>query len=82
MPRAVLWWAMRKLGVEEWLIRVVMSMYDNAQSKVRVNNTYRNPINVSVGVHQGSVLSPLLFIIVMEVLSRNLGWLPLGAILC
>ena len=33
VPRAVLWWAMRKLGVEEWLIRVVMSMYDNAQSK-------------------------------------------------
>ena len=71
MPRAVFWWAMKKLGVEEWLIRAVMSMYDNAQSKVRVNNTYRNPINVSVGVHQGSVLSPLLFIIVMEALSRE-----------
>ena len=71
VPRAVLWWAMRKLGVEEWLIRVVMSMYDNAQSKVRVSNTYSNPINVSVGVHQGSVLSPLLFIIVMEALSRE-----------
>ena len=44
---------MRKFGVEEWLIRVVMSMYDNARSKVRVSNTYY--INVLVGVHQGSV---------------------------
>ena len=46
-------------------------MYDNAQSKVRIANSYSNPVNVSIGVHQGSVLSPLLFIIVMEALSRE-----------
>ena len=46
-------------------------MYDNAHSKVRITNSYSNPINVSVGVHQGSVLSPLLFIIVTEALSRE-----------
>ena len=45
--------------------------YDNAHSKVRITNSYSDPINVSVGVHQGSVLSPLLFIIVMEALSRE-----------
>ena len=28
-------------------------------------------MQVKVGLHQGSVLSPLLFIIVMEVLSQN-----------
>ena len=33
---------------------------------------------MKVGVHQGSVLSPLLFIIVMEALSRNFrGGLPM-----
>ena len=33
---------------------------------------------VKVGVHQGSVLSPLLFIIVMEALSRKFrGGLPM-----
>ena len=46
-------------------------MYDNAHSKVRITNSYSNPIKVLVGVHQGSVLSPLLFIIVMEALSRD-----------
>ena len=36
---------------------------------VIITNSYSNPINVSVGVHQGSVLSTLLFITVMEALS-------------
>ena len=44
-------------------------MYDNAHSKVRITNSYSNPISVPVGVHQESVLSPLLFIVVMEALS-------------
>ena len=69
VPRKVLWWAMRKLGIDEWIIRTVQAMYCNAQSKVRVGSSYSEPINVSVGVHQGSVLSFLLFIIVMEALS-------------
>ena len=71
VPRAVLWWAMRKVGVDEWVIRTVQAMYNGAQSKVRVGGKYSEPIDVSVGVHQGSVLSPLLFIIVMEALSRE-----------
>ena len=37
--------------------------------KVRVNNTYSDGYGVKVGVHQGSVLSLLLFIIVLEALS-------------
>ena len=59
VPHKILWWAMQKLKIDEWLIQVVKSMYDDAQSKVRIANSYSNPVNVSVGVHQGSVLSPL-----------------------
>lgn len=44
-------------------------MYDNVHSKVRIVNCYSKPINVSVGVHQGSVLKSLLFITAMEALS-------------
>ena len=57
---------MRKLGIPEWLVEIVQSMYRNPQSKVRVNGSYSNSFSVKVGVHRGSVLSPLLFIILLE----------------
>ena len=71
VPRKVLWWALRSLGIEEWAVRVIQGMYVNARSRVRVNGQYSEKIGVGVGVHQGSVLSPLLFILVLEVLSRE-----------
>ena len=71
IPRKVIWWAMRKLGIEEWIVRFVQAMYNNTRSRVRVNNTYSDEFGVKVGVHQGSVLSPLLFVIVLEALSRE-----------
>uniref|UniRef100_A0A3Q1EIF3 Uncharacterized protein n=1 Tax=Acanthochromis polyacanthus TaxID=80966 RepID=A0A3Q1EIF3_9TELE len=62
---------MRKVGVEEWLLKVVQAMYRHAKSKVRVGDTYSEAFDIRVGVHQGSVLSPLLFIIVLEAISRE-----------
>ena len=46
-------------------------MYANARSRVRVGEGYSEEFEVKVGVHQGSVLSSLLFIIVLETLSRK-----------
>ena len=71
VPRKVVTWAMRKAGLDEWIIDTVNAMYFNAKSSVRVNGKFGRDIPVNVGVHQGSVLSPLLFIIVLEALSSN-----------
>ena len=43
--------------------------YVQQHQKQRVNNTYSDEFGVKVGVHQGPVLSPLLFVIVLEALS-------------
>ena len=69
VPWKVIWWALRKLGVEEWIVWLVQGMY--TQSRVHVGEGYSEEFEVKVGVHQGSVLSPLLFIIVLEALSRE-----------
>ena len=63
---------MRKLGIDEWLVRLVQSMYKDVRSRVRVGDGYSEEFGVGVGIHQGSVLSPLLFIIVLEALSREM----------
>ena len=42
---------MCKLGVEEWLIRVVQALYTNARSCVRVNGTLNEEFVVKVGVY-------------------------------
>ena len=72
VPREVTKWAMRKLGVEEWLISTVMAMYDGVETVVRTADGDSESFKVKVGLHQGSVLSPLLFIMVMEVVTRDI----------
>ena len=48
---------------------LVQGMYANAQSHVHVGEGYSEEFKVKVGVHQGLILIPLLFIIVLEALS-------------
>ena len=35
VPRKVVEWAMRKLGVEEWLVRAMMAIYKHARTRIR-----------------------------------------------
>ena len=71
VPREVISWAMRKLGVKEWLVSAVMSMYTGAKTVVRTVYVNSKGFEVKVGMHQGSALSPLLFVIVMEAICRE-----------
>ena len=66
VPREVIKWAIHKLGVEEWLVSAVMSVYTGAQTVLRTVYGNSNDFEVKVGMHQGSALSPLLFVIVIE----------------
>ena len=71
VPTKVISWAMRKLGVVEWLVSAVMSMYTGAKTVVRTVYGNSKGFEVKVGMHQGSGLSSLLFVIVMEAISRE-----------
>ncbi|MBJ5547106.1 hypothetical protein JGG71_23155, partial [Salmonella enterica subsp. enterica serovar Derby] len=60
-----------KSGVDEWIVRAVMAMYANAQTVVRTTYGNSESFDVKVRLHQGSVLSPLLFVIVMDVITKE-----------
>ena len=62
---------MRKHRIEEWLVHFFQTMYENEKSMVKVGDGYNEEFDVGVGVHQGSVLSLLLFIIVLEATSMD-----------
>jgi len=71
VPRKVMEWPMRKKGLPEAMVKAVMSLYKGAITRVRVETQLSEEFFVKVGVHQGSVLSPLLFSIVLDVISEN-----------
>src|SRR2546425_2219059 len=71
VPREVLWWALRHVGVEEWMVNVIKSLYEGVTTAVKRNGEESESFEVKVGVHQGSVLSPILFNIVMQAIADN-----------
>jgi len=64
VPREVTRWALMKAGVEELLVKAVVAIYRGAQTVVRTEDS--KAFNVKVGLLQGFVLSPQLFLIIME----------------
>ena len=68
----VLWWALRSLRVEELAVRAIHGMYSNSRSHVLVNGQYSEGFGERVGVHQSSVLSLVLLILVLEAFT----WVP------
>ena len=71
VPRKVMEWAMRKKGLSEVMVRAVMSLCDGAKTRVRVGSACSEEFEVKISIHQGSVLWPLLFAIVVDVLTEN-----------
>jgi len=63
VPREVTRWALKKAGVEERLVKAVMAVYKGAQTVVRTTDGDSKAFNVKVGLHQGSVLSSIILIL-------------------
>ena len=66
-------WVVRWLGVEEWLVSAVMSVYAGAKTVVRTVCGNSGGFEVEVNVHQVLAWGPLLFVVVEEALSGEFG---------
>ena len=56
-------------------------MYEDCQTQVTTKEGNTEYFNVKVGLHQGSAISPLLFIIIMDVLASEIDTEPPWAML-
>ena len=71
VPREEIWRTMRERLVPEKYVKLVQDMYTGCRTKVRTVAGESSKFNVEVGLHQGSALSPYLFLILMDVLTER-----------
>uniref|UniRef100_A0A6P7HGP3 Uncharacterized protein LOC114348469 n=1 Tax=Diabrotica virgifera virgifera TaxID=50390 RepID=A0A6P7HGP3_DIAVI len=57
----LLWQKLFGLGVSSKIIAILKNIYDNARMYIKTPNGYTRPFDISTGVLQGELLSPLLF---------------------
>ncbi len=70
VPRDVLWWAMLKKGIPRRYIDLVKDMYRGVSTNVRTCDGLTKDFPISIGLHQGSALSPFLFALVIDEVTR------------
>ena len=63
----VLEWAMRKKEIPEVFVRSVLSLYEGARARFRVDCELSEEFEVNVGMHHRFMLSPFLFAVVVDV---------------
>ena len=61
-------WVTRKKGLLEVMVRSMMRLYHGTKTKGRAGSKLCEEFLVQVVAHQGSVFSPLIFAIVMNVI--------------
>ncbi|KAM1908181.1 hypothetical protein ACFX14_027730 [Malus domestica] len=72
VPRDILWRILKKKGVQVAYIQAIKDMYEGAKTAVRTHEGQTESFPITVGLHQGSSLSPYLFTLVMDELTGHI----------
>uniref|UniRef100_A0A453K593 Reverse transcriptase domain-containing protein n=1 Tax=Aegilops tauschii subsp. strangulata TaxID=200361 RepID=A0A453K593_AEGTS len=67
-----MWWALEKHKVPAKYITLIKDMYDNVVTSVRTSDVDTDDFPIKIGLHQGSALSPYLFALVMDEVTRDI----------
>lgn len=72
VKRSVIWESLRQIGVDETIINWIKELYRVHECRVRTTVGHTDWFSINQGLKQGSVLSPVLFNVVMEVMIRKI----------
>ena len=76
--RHQLFYKLLRAGIEGKMYYIIKSLYDNTETKVRVNNCFTEWFNTDSGVRQGDCMSPTLFSIFVNDLAIRIKDLNCG----
>ena len=72
VPREEFWERLLLVKTSECYIKIIKDVYDGATTTVRRAAGLTEEFKVSVGLHQGSALSPFLFALIMDKLTEDI----------
>jgi hypothetical protein len=72
VSRNVMWWALQKHKVSTKYITLIKDIYDNIVTSVRTSDGDTNDFPINIRLHQRSALSPYLFALVMDDVTRDI----------
>jgi hypothetical protein len=78
IKRKPLWTKLHKLGIKGLLLKAVMSTYDSATERITIGSCPSGNFTLENGLRQGSILSPILYLVdnidlITELINSNTG---------
>jgi Reverse transcriptase (RNA-dependent DNA polymerase) len=72
IPRNIMWWALKRKLVPTKYVNLIKDMYTNVVTCVRACDGESNTFPIKIGLHQGSALSPYIFTLVMDDITKDI----------
>ena len=72
LPTELIWYSLRRKGVPAAYINIIRDMYAGCKTSVMTSAGKTKGIDIEVGLHQDSALSPLLFVIIIYVITEDI----------
>lgn len=71
--RSAIWKIMSEYGIPEKIIRIIRETYDDYECQVVHQNKLTDPFPVKTGVKQGCLLSPIIFLMVLDRIMKRVN---------
>jgi Reverse transcriptase (RNA-dependent DNA polymerase) len=72
ISRNIMWWALKRKLIPTKYVTLIKDMYTNVVTCVRACDGESDTFSIKIGLHQWSVLSPYIFTLVMDEITKDI----------